>query len=110
MKGVLRVSFHEQVHVVGHDLQGDDPPPMLGGLDPDQLLASVLDRPVQNRAAVFRAEHHVIPEVVRAASGNLNFAGHANNYARRTYLTAAPRWPGTRFPCRLKAAVPSRGL
>ena len=28
------MSLHKQVHVIGHDLQRHDPPPVLGGLGP----------------------------------------------------------------------------
>ena len=65
----------EQVHVVGHDLEGDDPPPVLVALLPISSL-HCSDGTRQDGAAVLRAPHHMVPEIVHASRGNLDFPGH----------------------------------
>lgn len=92
------MSFHEQVHVVRHDFQRDDLPAVLRAFRADQFLAADLDRAGQDRAAILRAPHDVIPEIVDATSGNLNLSAHADEYKSDARLTVAPRRPGTRLP------------
>ena len=92
------MSLHEQVHVIGHDLQRHNPPAILIGLRADQPLTAVSENPT----AILRAPHDVTPEAIHATSGNLHFTGHAGDYTH--HICQAPR-----FRRRLKAAVPSRG-
>jgi hypothetical protein len=69
-----RMSFHEQVHVTGHELQ-HRPPAVLAGLRADQLLTPAPDPADRDRATALRAPHHVVPET--ATCGNLHSPGHA---------------------------------
>ena len=96
------MSYHEQVHVIRHDLQRHHPPPMPGGFRADRLRTAGRNRAAQHRAAILRAPHHVIPEVADTTCGNLHLPGHASDYTDGLCQTI-------RFPCRLKTAVPSRG-
>jgi len=58
-RGVSRAGLHEQVHVVGHDLAGYDPPPVRGGLFPGQFPQLGSDTSFQDRAPVLRAHRGV---------------------------------------------------
>lgn len=81
------MSSHQQAHVVGHDLQCHDLPVMRGRLLPDELIAAKTHRTSQNRAAVLRAPHHVVADVVYATRGSSHLTGHAAQYTHRVYLT-----------------------
>jgi hypothetical protein len=97
------VSFHEQVHVTEHDPQHHNPRPLPGGFHADRLLTAGSGAAVQEPVAAFRAAHHVIPEIVDATRGNLHLPGHAGDDTHRLCQI-------TRFPRRLKTAVPSGGV
>jgi hypothetical protein len=96
------MSLHEQVHMTRHNLQRHHPPPVLAGLRADQLLTPDSDRAAEDRTAVLRAPHHVIPKVVHPASANPHLPAHAGDYTHSLRQT-------TRFPCHPKTALPSRG-
>jgi hypothetical protein len=96
------MSFHQQAHVIGHDLQRHDAPAMLAGLRTDQFLTAGGDFACEDRPPVPRAPHDVISEFVNPTSGHLYLPGHAGDYTHDLCQTM-------RFPCRLKTAVPSRG-
>jgi hypothetical protein len=51
---------------------------MLGGAFADQLLQPSLDLAAQNLAAILRALHDVIPEVVCGARGNPDLTRHTH--------------------------------
>jgi hypothetical protein len=97
------MSYHEQVHVIRHDLQRHHQPPAApAGLRADQPLTAAPDPTSQNRAPVNRAPHDVIPQIADATSGNLHVPGHARDYTHPPCQTA-------RFPRRPNTAAPSRG-
>ena len=96
------MSLYEQAHVIGNDLQRHDAPAMLAGLRADQFLTAGGDPAREDRPPVLRAPHKVMPELVHPTSGHLHLPGHAGDYTHDLCQT-------TRFPCRLKTAVPSRG-
>ena len=96
------MSFHEQVHATGHDLQRHKPPAELEGLRADQLLTPAHDPARQHRSAALRAPHDVTPEIAGATWGNLHLPGHAGDYTHRL----CQAW---RFPRRPKTAIPPRG-
>jgi hypothetical protein len=96
------MSFHEQVYMIGHDLQRHHPPAVLAGIRADQFLAAGGNRAREDRAPVLRAPHDVIPELVHPTSRHLPLPGHAGDYTHDLCQT-------TRFPCRPKTAVSSRG-
>ena len=96
-----RMSFHEQVHLTGHDRQRHHRPAVLAGLRADQLFTPARDSASHNRAAPPWA-HHVIPETTDATCGNPHMPGHAGDYTHGLCQT-------TRFTCRLKTALLSRG-
>ena len=96
------MSFHEQVHVTGHDPQRHNPRPMPGGFHADQFLTAGSGAAAQEPVAVLRAAHHVIPEIVGATHRNLHLPGHAGDDTHRLCQI-------TRFPRRPKPAVPSGG-
>ena len=70
--------LHEQVHVVGHHLKGDDLPPAFLCLLPDQFVQSFRDPAAEDRTAVLRAPHDVEPEVVHAPGESANLPGHGH--------------------------------
>jgi hypothetical protein len=96
------VSFHEQVHVIGHDLKRYDPPAILAGFLADQLPATGRGRFSLHRATALGAPHSLVSEVVQPISGNLRFPDHTADDTHRLCQTA-------RLPCLLKMALPSRG-
>jgi hypothetical protein len=96
------MSVHEQVHVIGHDLQRHDPPATITGPRIDQLRTPARGRATQNQAAIHRAPHDVTPQVEDATCGNLHVLGHAGDYTHRLCQT-------TRFRRRPKTVAPSRG-
>ena len=73
---VLRPGLHEQVDVVGHDLQRDDPPAVLGGLLSDQFFAAHGDISDQHGSAVLRAPHDVVADVPDSTRAGANCATH----------------------------------
>ena len=96
------MSFHQQAHVIGHDLHHHDPPVVLAGLRTDQIPTASGDPAREDRPPVLRAPRDVIPEPVHPASGHLHLPGHAGDYTHDLCQT-------TRFTCRLRTALPSRG-
>ncbi len=64
--------------MVGHHLEGDDLPPALVRLLPNQFVQASRDPAVEDRTAVLRAPHHVEPEVVHAAGGPANRPGRSH--------------------------------
>ena len=84
------MSFHEQVHMIGHD-PGRHPPAVPSAVRADQLPATSPDWASHNRAAARPAPHDVVPEVVNATSGNLHFPGHAGDDTHR--LCQITRFP-----------------
>ena len=96
------MSFHERVHVIGHDLQRHNRPAVPAGPRADQLLTPVHDPASQHRAAALGAPHDVIPEITDATWGNLHLPGHVGDNTHRLCQ-------GWRFPGRPKTAVPPRG-
>jgi hypothetical protein len=92
------MSFHEQVHVIGHDLQCHYPPAVLAGLPADQRLTLAREPTSQDRAAALWAPHHVISLIMDPTCGNLHLPGHARHYTHRLCQARRP-----------KTAVPSRG-
>jgi hypothetical protein len=85
------MSFHEQVHVIGHDFPRHKSPAVTAGIGADQLLTPALDPASQDRGVVLRAPHHLIPKVANATCGNLHLPGHAGDYTYDLCQT-------TRFP------------
>ena len=85
------MSFHQQVHLAGHDLLGHYPPAMPGGFRADQVLTPGPNPAGQNRAAASRAPHDVIPKVADATGQNLHVPGHTSDHTHGHCLT-------TRFP------------
>jgi hypothetical protein len=65
---MLATAFHEQVDVVGHDLQRVNSCAQVGRLLEKQALESVGHFPHQHRPAVFRTPHQVELEGRDAAS------------------------------------------
>jgi hypothetical protein len=97
------MSFHEQVHVMGHDLPCCYSPSAHGGSRADQLLTVGRDPVTQGRAAVLRAPRHVISQATDATCENLQLPGHAGDYTHGLCQNQ-------RSLRRLKTAVPSRGV
>ena len=87
------MGFHEQVHLIEHDLQRHNPPAMLVGVRADQPLTASRAPTGADRTTELRAPHDVIPQVVHVTSRNLHFPGHAGDYTHR--LCQTPR-----FRCR----------
>jgi hypothetical protein len=75
---------------------------VLASLRADELPTAGSHPTANDRAAMPWAPHDVTAEVAHATSGNPHFPGHAGDYTHRLCHT-------TRFPCRLKTAVHSRG-
>ncbi len=96
------MSFHDQVHVISHDLQRHHPPAPPGGFRPDQFLTSARDPATNYRPPVLRPPPQLIPRAADATCANLYLPGHASDYTHGLCQT-------TRFLRRLKTAVPSRG-
>ena len=96
------MSFHQQAHVIGHDLHRHDAPVMLAGLRADQILTASGNPAREDRPLVPRAPRNVIPGLVHPTSGHLHLPGHAGDYTHGLCQT-------TRSPGRLKTALPSRG-
>ena len=96
------MSFHEQVHVIGHDLQNHNPPAVPASLRTDQILTPVGDPARECRPSAPRAPHDVVPQAAHPTSEHLHLPCHAGDYTHALCQT-------TRFPCRPKTAVPYRG-
>jgi hypothetical protein len=96
------MSFHEQVHVTGHNLQRHHPPAMPAGLCAGQLLTPTRDPVGHQRAAIPRAPHSLIPLIADVTCGNLHLPGHAGDYTHSLCQAS-------RFPCRPKTALLPRG-
>ena len=96
------MSFHQQAHVIGHDLHRHDAPAVLAGLRADQILTASGNPAREDRPPVPRAPRNVIPGLVHPTSGHLHLPGHAGDYTHDLCQT-------TRFPRRLKTALPPRG-
>jgi hypothetical protein len=96
------MSLYEQVYVIRHDLQRDDPPAVFAGFRADQFLTPGRYRAAEDRPTVLRAPCNVIPKIVDATCGYLHLPDHAGDYTHGLCQT-------TRFPRRLKTAAPSRG-
>jgi hypothetical protein len=95
------MSFHEQAPVIGHDLKRRNPPAVPARLRMDRLLTLAPGAASQDRAAVLRAPHGVIPGIVDATCGNLHSPGHAGDYTHSLCQVSRFR--------RRKTTVPSRG-
>jgi hypothetical protein len=95
------MSVHEQVHVIGRDLQRHHTPAITGPRT-DQLRTPARGPAAQDQAAIPRAPHGVMPQVEDATFGNLHVPGHAGDYTHRLCQT-------TRFPRGPKSAAPRRG-
>jgi hypothetical protein len=96
------MSFHQQAHVIGHNLHRHDAPAVLASLRADQILTEGGNPARGDRPPVPRAPRDVIPGFVHPTSGHLHLRGHAGDYTHDLCQT-------TRFPRRLKTAVPPRG-
>jgi hypothetical protein len=96
------MSFHQQAHVIGHDLHRHDARAVLAGLRADQILTASGDPAREDRPLVPRAPRNVIPGLVHPTSGHLHLPRHAGDYTHDLCQT-------TRFPRRLKTALPPRG-
>ena len=96
------MSFHQQAHVIGQDLQRRDAPAVLASLRADQFLTADGAPARQDRPPGRRAPHDLVAELVNPTSGHVHLPGHAGDYTHDLCQT-------TRFRCCLKTAVPSRG-
>ena len=96
------MSRHQQVPVISHDLDCHHPPPTPGGFRRDQPRTAPPDPASKDRAAALQATHHVIPKATDTTCGNLHLPGHAGDCTHSLCQT-------TRFRCRPKTALPSRG-
>ncbi|SNQ50444.1 hypothetical protein FRACA_4620001 [Frankia canadensis] len=106
-RGVLRVSLHEQVHMVGLDVQRDDRPVMLGALLPDQRVQPVTNLTHEDSPTVLRAPDDMEAEIIDPTRPSGHLPHHTGDYTSAVHLTIAVH---TGFPCRPKAAVPSGGI
>jgi len=95
------MSFHQQAHVIGHDLHRHDAPAVLAGLRADQTLTAGGNPARDDRPPVPRVPHNVIPGLAHP-SGHLHLPGHAGDYTHDLCHS-------TQFPRRLKTALPPRG-
>jgi len=96
------MSFHQQAHVIGHDLHRHDAPAVPAGLRADQILTASGNPAREDRPLIPRAPRNVIPGLVHPTSGHLHLPGHAGDYTHDLCQT-------TRFPRRLKTALSPRG-
>ena len=69
----------EQVDAVRHDLQGDDLPAVLVSLLPNQLPQPSRDSAAEDRAPVFRAPHHMQPQIVHTSGERAEWPGHGHS-------------------------------
>ena len=96
------MSLHEQLYVIEHDFERHDAPAVLAGFRADQFPAPGSHPDRDDGVAVLPAPPHVITQVIHPAHRNPHFPGHVGDYTHGLCQT-------TRFPCRLKTAIPTRG-
>ena len=96
---------HEQLHMVGHHLQPDDRPIVFLAWSTDQLIATGAHRTGQDRAPVFRTQHHVIRQFERTSPTEHHLTCHDQTIPTPPDNQSANK-PS---PRRLKATTPSRG-
>src|SRR5205823_5941946 len=74
-----RMSLHEQVDAIGHDLHRHHRPAVHARFRADQLPAASCDRASLPWTTAVQAPHDVAPEATYSTSANLHSPGHARD-------------------------------
>jgi len=98
-----RISFDEQMNVIGHYFHRPDRHVVLSCDLKKQLFQPLVNWGLKHASAVFRAPHQVVPQS-KNRTGVLRVSGHSNN--RHTPDTNCNSFLGRAFLCQLKQTVP----